>query len=103
MRLIDARALKEYMCSTCPNQERCRDTENVCSTIADIAEQPTVEAVGKEFFQQTANKVIGEEHKREEQSGVLDEETRNALMVIHMALFNRLERELFGGKENATN
>ena len=44
MRLIDAGALKEYMCSTCPNQERCRDTENVCSTIADIAEQPTVEA-----------------------------------------------------------
>ena len=44
MRLIDAGALKDYMCSTCPNRERCEDTENVCSTIADIAEQPTVEA-----------------------------------------------------------
>lgn len=44
VRLIDAEALKDYMCSTCPNKERCEDTENVCSAIADIDEQPTIEA-----------------------------------------------------------
>ena len=44
VRLIDAEALKNYMCSTCPNKERCEDTEQVCSAILDVDEQPTIEA-----------------------------------------------------------
>lgn len=44
VRLIDAEALKSYMCSTCPNKERCEDTEQVCSAILDVDEQPTIEA-----------------------------------------------------------
>lgn len=41
--IIDANALKEYMCSICDNRERCEDREQVCSLIADIDEQPTIE------------------------------------------------------------
>lgn len=44
MRPIDADDLKRYICETCEQHERCKDTENVCSTIADIDEQPTIEA-----------------------------------------------------------
>lgn len=44
MRLIDADALKKDMCSTCDNRERCEDREQVCSEIANIDEQPTIEA-----------------------------------------------------------
>lgn len=44
MRLIDADELKEYKCDTCDNRERCEDREQVCSEIADIDEQPTIEA-----------------------------------------------------------
>ena len=44
VRLIDAEALKNYMCSACPNKERCEDTEQVCSAILDVDEQPTIEA-----------------------------------------------------------
>lgn len=44
MRLIDADALKEYRCSICNNRERCEDRETVCSDIAEIDEQPTIEA-----------------------------------------------------------
>lgn len=44
MRLIDADALKEYRCSICDNRERCEDRETVCSDIAEIDEQPTIEA-----------------------------------------------------------
>lgn len=44
MRLIDADALKEYKCSICDNRERCEDREQVCSEIAEIDEQPTIEA-----------------------------------------------------------
>lgn len=44
VRLIDAEALKNYMCSACPNKGRCEDTEQVCSAILDVDEQPTIEA-----------------------------------------------------------
>ena len=44
MRLIDADALKECKCSVCENRERCEDRETVCSDIAEIDEQPTIEA-----------------------------------------------------------
>lgn len=44
MRPIDADALKEYKCSVCENRERCEDRETVCSDIAEIDEQPTIEA-----------------------------------------------------------
>lgn len=44
MRHIDADALKEYICTICDNRERCEDREQVCSLIADIDEQPTIEA-----------------------------------------------------------
>ena len=44
MRLIDADALKDYKCSVCENRERCEDREQVCSDIAEIDEQPTIEA-----------------------------------------------------------
>ena len=44
MRPIDADALKEYKCSVCENRERCEDRETVCSDIAEIGEQPTIEA-----------------------------------------------------------
>ncbi len=43
MRPIDADDLKQYICETCEQHERCKDTENVCSTIADIDEQPTLD------------------------------------------------------------
>lgn len=102
MRLIDARALKEYMCSTCPNQERCRDTENVCSTIADIAEQPTVEAVGEERFHEVVLKVL---HDVANETGIMEryDDAERALRVgANSGIFGRIERELFGGKENAT-
>lgn len=44
MRPIDADRLKEYKCSICNNRERCEDRETVCSDIAEIDEQPTIEA-----------------------------------------------------------
>lgn len=44
MRLIDADKLKAYKCSICDNRERCKDREQVCSEIAEIDEQPTIEA-----------------------------------------------------------
>lgn len=43
MRPIDADRLKEYKCSICNNRERCEDRETVCSDIAEIDEQPTIE------------------------------------------------------------
>lgn len=47
MRPIDADALKEYKCSVCENRERCEDREQVCPDIAEIDEQPTIEAEPK--------------------------------------------------------
>ena len=44
VRLIDANALKEYKCSACGDREWCEDRETVCSDIAEIDEQPTVES-----------------------------------------------------------
>lgn len=100
MRLIDAGALKEYMCSTCPNQERCRDTENVCSTIADIAEQPTVEAVGKERYHEAVLKVL---HDVANETGLMEryDDAERALRVfVNAIVLGTLEHRLFGGEEN---
>jgi len=102
MRLIDARALKEYMCSTCPNQERCRDTENVCSTIADIAEQPTVEAVGKERFHEAALEVLHSIANEAEFMGQYDNADRALRVFVNAIVLGTLEHRLFGGKENAS-
>ena len=45
MRPIDADDLKRYICETCEQHERCKDNETVCSEIADIDEQPTIDAL----------------------------------------------------------
>lgn len=102
MRLIDAGALKEYMCRTCPNQERCRDTENVCSTIADIAEQPTVEAIGKERFHEAALEVLHSIANEAEFMGQYDNADRALRVFVNAIVLGTLEHRLFGGKENAT-
>ena len=96
MRLIDARALKEYMCSTCPNRERCRDTENVCSTIADIAEQPTVEAVGKERYHEAALKVLHDIANETDLMGRYDDADRALRVFVNGVVLGKIEHELFG-------
>lgn len=45
MRPIDADVLKWYKCETCEQRERCEDNETVCSEIADIDEQPTIDVM----------------------------------------------------------
>ena len=97
MRLIDAGALKEYMCSTCPNQERCKDTENVCSTIADIAEQPTVEAVGKERYHEVALEVLHDIANETDLMERYDDAERALRVFVNAVVLGRIEHELFGG------
>lgn len=60
VRLIDAEALKNYMCSACPNKERCEDTEQVCSAILDVDEQPTIEAVTREQYHDMTERFFDE-------------------------------------------
>lgn len=81
MRLIDARALKEYM----------------CSTIADIAEQPTVEAVSKERYREAVLKVLQDVANETGLMGRYDNADRALRVGANSGIFGRIERELFGG------
>ena len=91
VRLIDAEALKNYMCSTCPNKERCEDTEQVCSAILDVDEQPTIEAVTREHFIKEAKELI----TAFVGSGEKTEESR----IIFALVFGNLELRLFGSRD----
>lgn len=44
MRPIDADELKRYMCNKCGERSTCEYQGYGCSTLADIDEQPTIEA-----------------------------------------------------------
>ena len=44
MRPIDADALKRYMCNKCGERSICEYYDFGCGTMADIDEQPTIEA-----------------------------------------------------------
>lgn len=44
MRVIDVDVLKRYMCNKCGERSTCEYQGYGCSTLADIDEQPTIEA-----------------------------------------------------------